>query len=269
MSEFDTAPRKPEFEKEPRSESKLAAPESKLAMPEPKLAMLVPSRGRPGSVARMLDAWEQTGGFDHARLVWVLDRDDPEFGAYEAALRGRSSANGGYIAEIARWQPMVTKLNRAARIFARDFPAVGFMGDDHLPRTHGWAAKLHEVLSFRVPNPAIVYGRDGFQDSRLPTWWAMSSSVVTTLGRMVPADVQHLYCDNAIKMLGEQSGCLVYVDSVLIEHMHPVVGKGEIDEGYRRVNRRQQYERDSVQFRRWVQGGLARDVTLLRNIQGG
>lgn len=238
------------------------------ARSEVPLAMLVPSRGRPGSVSRMLDAWESTGGFDHARLIWVLDADDPEFEAYAKELQ-RSSNRGGYIAEVARWKPMVVKLNQAARVFARDFPAVGFMGDDHLPRTDGWAAELTNALSVMWPDPAIVYGRDGFQDARLPTWWAMNSSVVHALGRMVPADVQHLYCDNAILELGTQAECITYLPSVLIEHMHPAAGKAESDDGYRRVNRRQQYERDLAQFRAWVQDGLARHVTLLRNSRGG
>jgi hypothetical protein len=214
----------------------------------------------------MLDAWEHTNAFEFARLIWVLDLDDPELGGYEDALKGKSSSRGGYIAQIGKWQPMVTKLNRAAQLLAQDFPYVGFMGDDHIPRTEGWAETLLGHLMVR--DPAIVYGRDGFQNEKLPTWWAMTSTVVHRLGRMVPADVQHMYCDNAVMQLGRTANCLYYDSSVLIEHMHPVVGKAPIDEGYKRVNRRQQYERDGAQFRAWVRDGLERDVTLLRTTGG-
>lgn len=226
-----------------------------------KLAMLCPSRSRPESVVRMGDAWEKTGASVEIDLIWVLDLDDPRINGYREALRLFPWMKA---ISIPVWEPMVPKLNRAARWAATRYAQVGFLGDDHVPRTMQWCCVLAAALD--QDRPVIAYGKDGFQDEALPTWWAMSSNIITKLGRMVPANVQHLYCDNAIYQLGAKSGSLVYLPEILIEHMHPVAGKAEWDEGHTRVNRRQQYDRDRLAFEAWVVEDMVADATLVREL---
>lgn len=84
---------------------------------------------------------------------------------------------------------------------------------------------------------------------------------------MVPADVEHLYCDNAIKDLGEQADCLRYLPDVLIEHMHPVAGKAPMDAGYQRVNRREQYRTDRLAYELWRQVDLGLHAGIIRTIR--
>lgn len=226
-----------------------------------KLAMLCPSRDRPESVARMGEAWESTGAWNEIDLIWVLDLDDPRINGYSEALRAYPWMKA---ISIRSWAPMVPKLNRAARWAATQYEQVGFLGDDHVPRTPQWCCVLAAALN--QDRPVIAYGRDGFQDEALPTWWAMSSSIITELGCMVPAPVQHLYCDNAVYQLGAKSGSLVYIPEIMIEHMHPVAGKAEWDDGHKRVNRRQQYDRDRIAFEGWVADGMMADATLVREL---
>ncbi len=227
------------------------------------LTVLVPTRSRPHLVPRMVTAWQETGAFDVAELVFVIDRDDMAFDQYRRTLDRYPQVQVGTMGE---WQPLVPKLDFAARQAADYADAVAFMGDDHLPRTDRWAHKL--IAAHAVHGPSILYGRDGFQDKALPTWWSMSSSIIDALGRMVPAPVQHLYCDNAVKELGTAIGRLFYLEDVLVEHMHPIAGKGKMDAQYTRVNRRQQYARDEAAFRAWMRDGLRRDANLLAGIWG-
>lgn len=234
------------------------------------LAMIVPTRGRPESVPRMGDAWEATGAvegqvFRGAHLYWIVDADDPTLGDYKREI---DQFPWMQVASIPLWQPMVPKLNWAARQLATLHTQVGFLGDDHLPRSDHWAQRLAAEMDSMPVGTGIVYGRDGYQDRALPTWWAMSSNIVKVLGRMVPADVQHLYCDNSMYQLGDKSGTLRYVEDVLIEHMHPVAGKAEWDPGHVRVNRPEQYIRDRLNFEAWVLGGMDRDATLVRELRG-
>lgn len=228
------------------------------------LAMVVPSRGRPQSVANQVAAWEANTS-ERASLIWALDEDDPTFEEYRSQIVLHRRWMDWI--SIPSWVPMVPKLNAAARELAPDFPCVGFMGDDHLPRTPHWD-RACALAAANGQEPAIVYGRDGLQDIRLPTWWVMSSSVIKALGRMVPADVQHMYCDNAVKELGEAAGILRYLPEVLVEHMHPVAGKAEWDDQYKRVNRQEQYERDRSQFDIWRRERLREDATLVRSFRG-
>lgn len=225
------------------------------------LAVIVPTRSRPNNIDPIIKAWWETGAFGAADLWFVVDSDDMQIDAYSRVIHGHPEPRQLVMPE---WMPLVPKLNFVATEFAnqREYRYLAFMGDDHLPRTRNWASNLI-VDHGRNPN-WIWYGRDGFQDQNKPTWWSMDARIVRRLGRMVPAPVQHLYCDDAVKALGMKAGCLGYDETLMVEHMHPLVGKAKMDDQYARVNRAQQYQRDGELFHSWVQDGLERDAKLLR-----
>lgn len=212
------------------------------------LMVVIPSRGRPGNVARLMQAWRDTGAFEVASCRIDVDADDPEFRGYQALAE--ELPEGARIAIGHRWRSLVWKLNRAARQEQWQWFALGFMGDDHLPRTDQWAQRyLAELASMGT---GIVYGDDGYQHENTPTQWAMTADIVRALGgRMVSAPVEHLYCDDAVRDLGRQANCLRYLPDVMIEHMHPSAGKAERDPQYVRVNSRTQYALDKPAYLRW------------------
>lgn len=237
------------------------------------LIVIVPTRSRPHNVGPVVDAWQETGAFeDGGELFFVLDGDDPSYPEYVSALdaaRGHMPASDRNITWGMRstWQPLVPKLNSAAVDLLSWSPyALGFAGDDHRPRTRGWVRAYTDALR---AGAGIVYGDDGYQGENLPTQWAMRADIVKALGRMVPAPVEHLYCDNAIKDLGEQAGLLGWLPEVRIEHVHPVAGKAQSDEQYERVNSRAQYRSDRAAYCEWRQNGLAADVALLGHLRKG
>lgn len=237
------------------------------------LLMIVPSRGRPESLERVAAAWYATEAFtDGAALVVAVDSDDPTFPQYRAALGRLAEADPGptpiNLMDTGGWQPMVAKLDAAATLFAgQGHFALGFAGDDHLPRTVGWAKGY--LAELRAMGTGIVYGDDGYQGERLPTQWAMTADIVRALGRMVPAPVEHLYCDNAVLDLGRAAGCIRYLPDVLVEHMHPAAGKAVDDDQYRRVNGRDQYRRDRAAYRQWCRSGLRADTAAVRKLIEG
>lgn len=236
-------------------------------LPTPELLVIVPSRGRPESVVRVTEAWRATGAYADASLVFAIDADDPLYSAYfDQDLPDIGVTQVAFVARPA-WAPMVHKLNEGAVFAAERGPwsGIAFMGDDHLPRTDGWAARV--LAELRDVGTGIVYGRDGFQNRNLPTWWAMTPDIVRALGRMVPADVGHLYCDNSIKDLGEQAGCLRYLPDVLIEHMHPMVGKTAWDDGYRKVNSSAQNGADGAAYEWWRAGRMSMDAAKVRALR--
>lgn len=238
--------------------------------PSSDLLVIVPSRGRPESLERVAAAWYETGAFADAGLVFAVDVDDPAYPQYRAALDRLAVADPGpttiNLMNAGAWRPMVPKLNRAAAMFAEQGHfALGFAGDDHLPRTRGWARRYLDEL--HQLGTGIVYGNDGIQGQRLPTQWAMTADIVRALGRMVPADVEHLYCDNAVKDLGEAADCLRYLPNVLIEHMHPVAGKAATDAGYARVNRPEQYRRDRAAYETWRDRLLPDQAAMVRALR--
>lgn len=228
------------------------------------LLIIVPTRSRPANAEQVIEAWRETGAFDDgAALLFAYDADDPEADSYARAVSGLHLDVHDYV--IDSWAPMVAKLNRVAAQFAGDFDALGFAGDDHLPRTEGWARRYIETL--RELRTGIVYCDDGYQGERLPTQWAMTSDIVRELGAMVPAPVEHLFCDNAIRDLGERAGCLQYLPDALIEHMHPVAGKGAQDAQYERVNGPERWRRDRAAYREWRAYNLGRQARAVRALR--
>lgn len=214
------------------------------------LVVIVPSRGRPQAAAELAEAFYATRTAD-TELIFALDDNDP-------ALRGYPM-NASWVGPS---RSMVEALNEAAINYANqhDPPfAVGFMGDDHRPRTAGWDERYLEAL--RELGTGLVYGNDLFQRERLPTQVAMTADLVRWLGYMAPPGLRHMYVDNAWLALGKALGRITYLPGVIVEHMHPLVHKGAWDEGYARVNHPDVYAADRVAFGRWLRemGGLVDD----------
>ncbi len=241
-------------------------------MTERKLLIIVPTRSRPQNVAKVMRAWEETGAFDDgAELLFAIDMDDPKRNEYGRTFGHDPISTGSPVGmhESTEWRPMVHKLNIVASsmLYGRYF-AIGFAGDDHLPRTRGWAGRY--LMALAELGTGIVSCPDGYRRDDLPTQWAMTADIVRELGRMVPAPVEHLYCDNAVRDLGKAAGCWRWLDDVLIEHMHPVARdasgqrKAPDDEQYQRVNRKEQFARDKKAYTAWRDDTLASDVASLQ-----
>src|SRR5690606_30461579 len=127
------------------------------------------------------DAWSSTiTGV--AGLLVAADDDDP-------ALRGYREVCGdrGIELTVGPRIRMVPTLNKAAVERAPHHFALGFLGDDHRPRTLGWDA--HYLAALRTLGTGWVYGNDLIAKERLPTQWAQTSNIVQTLGAMIPAPV--------------------------------------------------------------------------------
>jgi hypothetical protein len=239
------------------------------------MIIIVPTRSRPHNVLPLVVAFDETGAFgDGVELYFVADRDDPVFDAYAVAVHDASLITGNErrvvtLLDASHHEQLVPKLNKTAHYLCvtRQPAHIGFMGDDHRPRTRGWARKYREALD--ELGTGIVSCPDGYRPDDLPTQWTMTADIVTALnGRMVPAPVEHLYCDDAIRELGKAAGCYRYLDDCLIEHVHPVAGKVDADAQYDRVNSRDQYRRDRPGYRMWKRdGGLAWDAQAVVNLR--
>lgn len=195
-------------------------------MPAP-LLVIVPTRGRPQNAARLAKAFEETESLN-AELVFVADHDDPELPAYHLAAPRLLVYTGQ------TGTGMVASLNWAASLYADVYDYLGFMGDDHLPRTRGWDA--HVLGALDAMEPRVAYGDDLLQGGALPTAAFLPSRLVRALGYMAPPALRHLYVDNFWLELGQHLGGLRYLPQVVIEHVHPAAGKTPMDERYQAVN---------------------------------
>lgn len=180
-------------------------------------------------------------------LLFVIDANDPEHDQYhfevgqERCMTIDNNSRG-----------MAYPINKAANAIAKQdkYDFFAFLGDDHRPRTAEWDLQLMAAMQRR---PSMAYGNDLLQGKRLPTMITMTSDIVKALGGMVPPNMKHLYLDNFWKKLGEDLGSLTYLEDVIIEHMHPVAGKAEWDEGYKEVNAQEVYSFDALAYQNYIQ----------------
>ena len=221
--------------------------------------MIVPSRGRPQNIAVLLDAWRDTAS-GSSRLLIAVDDDDPELDHYQK-LDIRAGDVELVVGPRMRMGPT---LNTLAVARAGQHFAVGFMGDDHRPRTVGWDVRFVEALE--ELGTGIVYGDDLLQREALPTAVVMTSDIIRALGYMAPPGLIHMYLDNAWLALGKQTGRIRYLPDVVVEHMHPFAGKAPMDAGYAEVNASRVYAHDQSVFAEWLARGLPAAVEAVNRV---
>lgn len=219
------------------------------------LVYLVPTRGRPQNALHLIEAWRVTTT-GCAALVLAVDDDDPELDGYRAIgwphlIVGPRLRLGGTLNWLAP---------RAADLGAQ---AIGFMGDDHRPRTGGWDAAL--LAALRDGGPGVVYANDLFQGPNLPTAVAISAEVIDTLGFYVPPGMVHLFLDDFWRHLGEALGALTYLPDVIIEHLHPATGKASMDASYAETNSTSSYQADHQRWRTYLDGPWHDDLQRLHH----
>lgn len=216
------------------------------------LIVLVPSRGRPNDAKALLRCCQQTCILPDTQMWFLVDESDQTSEQYPYH-------------KIVQSQGMISALNTGAMLSLEEDPfAIGFMGDDHRPRTVGWDECY--VKALKAMGTGVVYGNDLLQREKMPTQVAMTADIVRTLGYYAPPSFKHLCVDLCWKDWGEGIGKIRYLPDVVIEHMHPLNSKVEWDDGYKRVNAKTVAEADNREYFRWKREDLPRDVAKLRGL---
>ena len=217
------------------------------------LNILVPSRERPDNAHRLLDQIRTTAPKDAPIFVtFAVDSDDPTLEQYPDKYCNRVSVSGG---------SMVQALNEVAMDKARGSEYLAFLGDDTLPQGD-WYPRVMEALM--TQRNSIVYGNDLIHGEGLPTSVFMDSNIVKTLGYMAPPNQKQLFVDNYWKALGEALGTLTYLPEVIIEHLHPLVGKAPSDASYVLSNSFDRWKHDEDSFNEHMSTQFPLDLEKLR-----
>jgi hypothetical protein len=95
----------------------------------------------------------------------------------------------------------------------------------------------------------------------------MTSDIVRALGYMAPPALTHLFVDDFWRDLGRAADCLRYLPEVVVEHLHPIAGKAEWDEGHKRVNAASMYAADRVAYTRYRATQFRADVVKVQGLR--
>ena len=167
----------------------------------PDLLVIVPSRGRPQNIARLLDSVHATSRAE-THLHVAVDEDDEKLPQYRAVM-DKAGAEGDVL-EVGTRKGLCGTTNDVAVRRAGEYPFLASLGDDMVPRTPGWDAALIRAIN-DMGGTGIAYPWDGTRED-IPEAVVMSSDIVQVLGWMCMPDLAHWYPDNCWADLGRGAG---------------------------------------------------------------
>ena len=213
-----------------------------------RLGMLIPSRGRPGNIARLWQSMQDTCTGDTELLVG-LDENDPSRSEYPPGPRYFTS---NVLRFVTAW------VNYLAVETLDEFDCVGHFGDDNTCDTKGWDERICDSLT-RQP---FAFANDLYPRTpgSLSCHVFMRSDVVRVLGYAGPPEISHMYVDVAWMAWCVSCG-YEYLDDVRLPHHHYTMGASH-DQTYA-----DSYAQTGVNLQAWHaysrrsgEGGLNDDI---------
>jgi len=224
------------------------------------LAVLVPSRGRPASVGRLVRACALTCEADTG-LHFGFDEDDPQ-------LQENLQAAAGWPVTVLPRMGLAAWTNRLAAGHTQTLPelkprALASIGDDMLPVTAGWDRLLLDALP---AGGGFCYPNDKRRDD-IPEAVVISTPIVEALGWMALPQCAHWFIDNVWADLGRAAGCLVYCPDVTVEHLHPNVRPDVARPDATYHEAAGSYDADLAAYQRWRLRRMRADAAAVRRVR--
>jgi len=200
----------------------------------PKISLLLPTRGRPALVERLLASLAGTTARpDRVEVVLCVDDDDPG-----SLGLGEGTPN---LVRIVGPRRTMGALNTACLLHSGG-EIIVLGNDDMVVRTHGWDDKLTQMHARFPDGIYLSYANDLFMSKRRATFPILSRRCCDLLGDPFPAAYRGAFIDTHLfdifKRL-QHGGYdrFAYLEDVVFEHLHYRTGKAEYDETYRRRGR--------------------------------
>lgn len=185
------------------------------------ISLLLPSRGRPDSLLRMVRSANQTADDpDDIEFIVILDIDG---GAYQT------------FASITNLKFFSTERTLLSKYWNMAYEqAVGpiymHCADDIVFHTKGWDTKVKDAFRQYPDRIVLVYGDDGDpnEEKNFGTHSFLHKNWVDALGYFVPPYFSSDFNDTWLNELADAIGRKVKID-IFTEHMHFAFRKGELD----------------------------------------
>lgn len=184
---------------------------------KPTLSLLVPSRKRPDALRRMYQSALDTAEGEIECVVYI-DNDDDSYDDLD--MPNLVKVYGPRIVLSSMWNRCQEEANGEYYMHC---------GDDNIFRTQGWDTKILDA--FPDDKIAFVHGRDGSPQDNIPfgTHGFLHKKWVDAVGYFVPPYFSCDWNDTWLNDVSNMIGRHIFVDDVLIEHMHPAWGKRSHD----------------------------------------
>lgn len=226
----------------------------------PDLLVIVPSRGRPQNIARLLDSVRETARLEtHVHVA--VDDDDERLAQYEAVM---AKAGGEHdVLETGPRKGLCAWTNDIAVRRAGEYPFLASFGDDHVPVTPGWDRALVRGIA-EMGGTGFTYPWDSTRED-IPEACVVSSDIVQALGWFCLPELCHWYPDNVWADLGRGAGCIRHLRAVLVDHRQVATGKAAVD-GTARDNGKS-LDADKAAYYAWRATRMAADVATVLEVR--
>lgn len=201
-------------------------------------SILCPTRGRPDSMSRLVESALQTAANPSAiEFIFYIDDDDTASQEMAASLDIVKAVVGPRIVLSQMW-------NECWAVAQHDI----FMqcGDDIIFRSNSWDYKVWKAFDQSADKIVLVHGRDGYQDAAIATHGFYHRKWTDAVGYFMPpyfsSDYNDLWWTEVADVLNRR----VFLEDVYTEHMHPVIGKGPMDQTHQ--DRLVRHAQDNVQM---------------------
>lgn len=180
---------------------------------------LLPVRQRAHRIPALL---ERLGS---ARVLFILDQNDPQLKEYRELLAGRETL-------ILPEYHTSKKLNVAFDKNPNE-PAYGFLGDDLLlPEDPEWSS----ILASSVPRHGLAFCDDGIHGPRLPTHPVLCGDLVRALGWFAHPCFHHNGIDIVWREIAYAFGGCTYVMDISFSHQHRCLDPSRNDSTYQKAD---------------------------------
>lgn len=214
----------------------------------PDLLVIVPSRGRPQNVARLLNAVHETARIGtHVHVA--VDEDDETLPQYRAVM-DKAGAEGDVL-ETGPRKGLCAWTNEVAVRRTGEYPFLASFGDDMVPRTPGWDKALCRAIG-DMGGTGFAYPWDGVRED-IPEAVVMSSDIVAALGWMCLPGLAHWYPDNVWDALGRGAGCIRILRAVAVDHVRGKTDATAVGNG-------KTLDADQETFWAWRRGRAEQDI---------
>ncbi len=202
---------------------------------------IIPSRGRPHNIRRLVAACIETGMSTPA-LLW-LDDNDPFLDDY---LR----------IEI-DWEVVVFKRTLLSKVYNevynRNLDWYGFLADDILPETKHWDRLLVEAAG----KDGLAFGEDGINGDTRATHFVVGGQLTREIGWLALPGLDRVYIDTVWHDIATERNVLRFLPEVKLTHLHFSNRRALRDKTYKKHNK----DRDKSIYESWTmeyhnQGGL-------------
>ena len=227
-----------------------------------KFSIICPTRNRVTNLIRFIGSVDQTIS-DRSKLEYMfyVDSDD--------------TFTQHYLGALAKQDPRVRPIIGDRIIFSEMFNKIAlqstgdilFMtGDDIVMRTTDWDLIVEKEFSAVPDRLLVVSTRDGIQNEKIATHSFIGRPWVDTLGYLTLGIFPGDYVDNWLTDVARGVNRLIYKEEIYVEHLHPNIGKGQLDATYTDKFRQTAMHNTAVRyFTEEIQSLIRADVERLNN----